>query len=79
MVVSLYFGGKRHVSNGQTVSFKEPCVCFLVLQFLLSWLGGGHRPRLSSGGARIPDSELIWGRLKRFWLEAGFEKALGKV
>ena len=25
MVVSLYFGGKSHVSNGQNVSFKEPC------------------------------------------------------
>ena len=24
MVVSLYFGGESHVSNGQTVSFKEP-------------------------------------------------------
>ena len=24
MVVSLYFGGKSHVSNGQNVSFKEP-------------------------------------------------------
>ena len=25
MVVSLYCGGKSHVSNGQNVSFKEPC------------------------------------------------------
>ena len=25
MVVSLYFGGKSHVSNGQNVSSKEPC------------------------------------------------------
>ena len=25
MVVSLYFGGKSHVLNGQHVSFKEPC------------------------------------------------------
>ena len=25
MVVSLYFGGKSHVSNGQNVYFKEPC------------------------------------------------------
>ena len=25
MVVSLYFGGKSHVSNAQNVSFKEPC------------------------------------------------------
>ena len=25
MVVSLYLGGKSHVSNGQHVSFKEPC------------------------------------------------------
>ena len=25
MVDSLYFGGKSHVSNGQNVSFKEPC------------------------------------------------------
>ena len=25
MVVSPYFGGKGHVSNGQNVSFKEPC------------------------------------------------------
>ena len=25
MVVSLYFGGKSHVSNGQNVSLKEPC------------------------------------------------------
>ena len=25
LVVSLYFGGKSHVSNGQHVSFKEPC------------------------------------------------------
>ena len=24
LVVSLYFGGKRHVSNGQNISFKEP-------------------------------------------------------
>ena len=24
MVVSLYFGGKSHVSNGQNVFFKEP-------------------------------------------------------
>ena len=23
--MSLYFGGKSHVSNGQNVSFKEPC------------------------------------------------------
>ena len=27
MVVSLYFGGKSHVSNGQNVSFEEPCKC----------------------------------------------------
>ena len=26
MVVSLYFGGKSHVSNGQNISFKEPCL-----------------------------------------------------
>ena len=26
MVVSLYFGRKSHVSNGQHVSFKEPCL-----------------------------------------------------
>ena len=25
MEVSLYFGGRSHVSNGQNVSFKEPC------------------------------------------------------
>ena len=25
MVVSLDFGGKSHFSNGQNVSFKEPC------------------------------------------------------
>ena len=25
MVVSPYFGGKNHVSNGRKVSFKEPC------------------------------------------------------
>ena len=25
MVVSRYFGGKSHVSNGQNASFKEPC------------------------------------------------------
>ena len=25
MVVSLYFGGKSHASNGQNVSLKEPC------------------------------------------------------
>ena len=25
MVVSLHVGGKSHVSNGQNVSFKEPC------------------------------------------------------
>ena len=25
IVVSFYFGGKSHVSNGQDVSFKEPC------------------------------------------------------
>ena len=28
MVVSLYFGGKKHVSNGQHVSFKEPCITY---------------------------------------------------
>ena len=26
MVVSLYFAGKSHVSNGQNISFKESCV-----------------------------------------------------
>ena len=26
MVVSLYVDGKSHVSNGQNVSFKEPCL-----------------------------------------------------
>ena len=26
MVVSLYFGEKKHVSNWQNVSFKEPCL-----------------------------------------------------
>ena len=25
--VSLYFGGKSHIANGQDVSFKEPCRC----------------------------------------------------
>ena len=24
-MISFYFGGKSHVSNGQNVSFKEPC------------------------------------------------------
>ena len=30
MLVSLYFGGKSHVSNGQYVSFKEPCLTWTV-------------------------------------------------
>ena len=33
MVGSLYFGGKSHVSNGQSVSFKEPCKTL----FISSW------------------------------------------
>ena len=33
MVVSLYFGGKSHVSTGENVSFKEPCLtCGLNLE-----------------------------------------------
>ena len=36
MVVSLYFGGTSHVSNGQNVSFKEPCVTALGSCRLLS-------------------------------------------
>ena len=36
--VQLYFGGKSHVSNGQSVSFKEPCWVAVV-----SWRGGERR------------------------------------
>ena len=35
MVVSLYFGGKNHVSNEQNVSFTEPCSALAVLNVFL--------------------------------------------
>ena len=37
MVVSLYFGGKSHVSNGQTVSFREPWFPFSAMS--TCWAG----------------------------------------
>ena len=46
MVVSLYVGGKGHVSNGQNVSFKEPWCC--------GWLLRKRRSLRHFGGIRDP-------------------------
>ena len=41
MVVDLYFGGKKHVSEEQNVSFKEPCymrqVCLTAIYLNEHW------------------------------------------
>ena len=64
MEVPLDFGGKSHVSNGQNVSFKEPCLC--IDESFRAVQNGGLAKRplrvWSNGGLANPFSIVPLGR-----------------